>query len=269
VYTSNDDGSSVQRVSHAGGAGAFDPHWSPDASQIAYDSDQTGRSQIWLVDVDGSNVRRLTSVPPGHNAYWPAFSGDGRWVIYTDCEGDDCDGGISAVRVDGTHQHHITPNSGPSFNDASESPDGSHLAYQRWHLRGLTSAIYVSHADGTHERRLTPAWLLAFTPEWRPDGRRIAFASNIYGDRASGSIYTMVQNGTGLVRVTHPPFPSFDTEPTFSPDGNRIAFESDRLYTDGRHSLFVVNADGSGTVTPIALPWDAYTPSWGTAPAIP
>ncbi len=269
IYAADPDGSSIVHVTHAGGGGAFDPDWSPDGSLIAYDTDQSGRSEIWIVGADGTYPRRLTHVKPDHNAYWPAFSDDGRWVIYTDCAFSDCDGGISKVRVDGTHQQAITPNAGPSYNDASSSADGSHLAYQRWHLGGITSAIYVSHADGTHERRLTPPWLLAYAPDWRPDGRRIAFASNLYSDRPQGSIYTMAQNATGLKRVTTPPYPFSDSSPSYSPSGDRIVFESDRSYPDQCcRSLFIVNANGTGLVA-VGLPWDAYSPTWGTAPEIP
>lgn len=269
VFAADPDGSSIVRVTRAGGSGAFDPDWSPSGSRIAFDSDESGRSNIWIVHADGTHERRLTHVEPNHNAYWPAFSSNGRWVIYTDCAFADCDGGISKVRVDGTHQQVITPNAGPSYNDASPSPDAALLAYQRWHLGGITSAIYVSNANGTHERRLTPSRLLAFTPEWRPDGRRIAFASNLYGDRPRGSIYTMAQNGTGLKRVTTPPYPSSDSSPSYAPAGDRIVFESDRSYPDQCcHSLFIVNADGTGLVA-VPLPWDAYSPSWGAAPALP
>ena len=269
IYTADPDGSSLQRVTHARGGDAFQPAWSPDGARLAYASNASGRFQIWIVDADGSNARRLTHEQLDHAAFWPHFSPGGRWVLFTDCAGDDCDGGISAVRVDGTHQHAITPNSGTSFNDGSLSPDGARLAYQRWHEGGVTSAIYVARADGSGERRITRPGLLAFAPEWRPDGRRIAFASDLYGDRPFGSIYTISANGADVVRVTHPPFPSTDSGPSYAPGGDRLVFESDRAYPDGCcHSLFIVDADGTGLAA-VPLPWDAYDPSWGPAPAIP
>ena len=69
--------------------------------------------------------------------------------------------------------------------------------------------------------------------------------------------------------MTKPPFPSTDTGPSYSPDGDRILFESNRAYPDGCcASLFIVDADGTGLAA-VPLPWDAYEPSWGTAPSIP
>jgi TolB protein len=267
IFTANPDGSSIHRVTHGVLGDAYEPDWAPDGTRIAFASNETGRSEIWIVRADGANPRRLTLVGRGHAAFWPAFSSNGRWVIYTDCAGFDCDGGISIVRVDGTHQGSITPNSGTSFNDATMSLDGSSLAYQRWHLDGVTSAVYVSNVDGSDERRLTPPRLLAYAPDWRPDGERVAFASDLYGDRPFGSIYTIAADGTDVVRVTNPPYPSSDTGPSYSPDGARILFESTRSYPDGCcASLFIVNADGTDLAA-VPLPWDAYEPSWGTAPA--
>ena len=191
IFTANTDGSSLQRVTHNGGGGAYEPDWSPDGAHIAYASDETGRSEIWIVDADGSNARRLTHVGHRHTAFWPSFSADGQWVLYTDCATAECDGGIYEVRIDGTDQQAIIPNAGTSLNDGSMSSDGSRLAYQRWHLGGVTSAIYMSNADGTAQHRVTPPRLLAYAPDWRPDGERIAFASDLYGDRPYGSIYTI------------------------------------------------------------------------------
>lgn len=268
IYTIDPDGSDLRRVTDNGGSGAYQPDWSPDGSRITYASDASGRSEIWLVKADGSEPQRLTSVGRHHFAFWPSFSANGRWVIYTDCAFSDCDGGISAVRVDGTHQHAIMPNAGHSYNDASMSSDGSRLAYQRWHLDGVTSAIYASNSDGSDERRVTPPRLLAYAPDWQPGGVRIAFASDLYGDRPFGSIYTIAADGTDLVRVTDPPYPAVDTGPSYSPEGDRIVFESSRAYPDGCcASLFIVGTDGTA-LTPVPLPWDAYEPSWGTAPAI-
>ncbi len=39
----------------------IDPTWSPDGSQLAFVSKHSGTSEIWLINVDGSNLRQITN----------------------------------------------------------------------------------------------------------------------------------------------------------------------------------------------------------------
>lgn len=41
--------------------GNIDPAWSPDGKQIAFASTRTGNSEIWVVNVDGTNLRQVTN----------------------------------------------------------------------------------------------------------------------------------------------------------------------------------------------------------------
>ena len=91
-------------------------------------------------------------------------------------------------------------------------------------------------------------------PDWSPDGRRIAFASDRDG---SFEVYVMNADGSGVTRLTKND--AVDVSPTWSPDGRRIAFSSTR---DGSFEIYVMNADGSG-VTRLTVndAYDVY-PAW-------
>src|SRR6185503_3136849 len=54
---------------------------SPDGSHVAYASQQDGLAQIWLAAVDGSGARRISN--DSGPDYWPVWSHDGRFVIYS------------------------------------------------------------------------------------------------------------------------------------------------------------------------------------------
>ena len=50
-----------------------DPVWSPDGRAIAFQSERSGRFEIWVMDADGRRQRRITDMPAG--SFWPAWGG--------------------------------------------------------------------------------------------------------------------------------------------------------------------------------------------------
>jgi Tol biopolymer transport system component len=267
IYTANPDGSAIRRVT--AGADSFEGDWSPDGTRIAYVSLRSGDFAIWIADADGSHAMQLTTDDRNSADFWPRFAPGGRRILFVNCLGQDCDGGIGSVRVDGTHERPVTPNSGDSYNVADQSTPGGRLAYMRWHVDGVEMAIYVSRADGSNEHRITPPKLQAWYPDWSPAGREIVFADQIFGERPSPSLWTVRPNGNRLRPLTHPPLPHKDLNPAYSPTGQHVLFESDRRYDDFCCSdLYTVDADG-GSIHRIRLPYDAYEPRWGTAPPLP
>jgi len=263
IYTANPDGTAVDQVTE--GADSLQGDWSPDGTQIAYASLGSGDLTIWIVNADGTDPRQLTPDDPDSDDLWPRFTADGRWILFTNCQGSDCNGGISAVRPDGTHLHHVTPNSHRSYNLADPSPDGSRMTYQRWHVGGVKMAIYVSGARGRHQHRISPPRLQGWWPDWSPGGRRIVFTTQVFQDRPAPKLFTVRPDGSHLTQLTHPSRPHGDVSPAYSPDGRKILFASDRRYDDFCcDDLFIVSAAGSAA-TRVHLPFDAYFPRWGTA----
>jgi Tol biopolymer transport system component len=263
IYTANPDGTAVDQVTS--GEDSFQGDWSPDGTQIAYASLASGDLTIWIVDADGTDPHQLTPDDPDSDDLWPRFTADGRWILLTNCLGFDCDGGVSAVRPDGTGLHHVTRNSHRSYNLADQSPDGSSMTYQRWHVGGVKMAVYVSGARGRHEHRVSPPGLQGWWPDWSPTGRRIVFTSQVFQDRPSPRLFTVRPNGSRLTQLTHPSRPHSDVSPAYSPNGRRILFATDRRYDDFCcDDLFIVDATG-GHATRVHLPFDAYEPRWGTA----
>ena len=67
-------------------------------------------------------------------------------------------------------------------------------------------------------------------PAWSPDGRQIAFESNLDGDM---EIYVMNADGSGVRQITHNTL--WDEGPAWSPDGTKFAFSSGADDVPPRH----------------------------------
>jgi Tol biopolymer transport system component len=264
IYTVNPDGSSLQQVTTEGDN--FSGDWSPDGTKIAYVSTVSGDVAIWLANADGSDAVQLTLNQNRSDTFWPRFSPNGRHVLYVDCLGFDCDGGLYSVRLDGTHRHAVTPNSGNSFNVGERSPNGDQLAYMRWHVNGVKMGVYVSDRYGANEQLITPPRLEGSIPDWAPSGESVLFTTNIFFDRPNVRLYSVHPDGSELSLLTDNGFRIDDWDGAYSPDGRKIVFDSDRdsgCYGCG--DLFIMTSDGAH-MWRVRLPMDAYDARWGTAP---
>ena len=208
---------------------AFDsgPDWSPDGRRIAFTSDRDGRSEVYVMNADGSGVTRLTHNDAVDSS--PAWSPDGRRIAFHSTLDGNWE--IYVMNADGSGVTRLTNNA--AFDGYPDwSPDGRRIAFDS--TRDGNREIYVMNADGSGVIRLIDHDADDLTPAWSPDGRRIAFAS---GGRARLDIYVM--DASGFTRLTD----NDGGTPAWSPDGRRIAFTSDR---DGNPEIYVMNADGSG-----------------------
>jgi hypothetical protein len=86
---------------------------------------------------------------------------------------------------------------GSGVAQASLSPDGRRIAYQKKTARGWR--IYISRLDGSGQKALTSGPKDDVEPSWRSDGALIAFASNRTGNY---DLYTVRPDGTGLRPLT-------------------------------------------------------------------
>jgi len=100
------------------------PAWSPDGSKLAVCLSREGGSQIFTVNPDGSNVRRLTSSTAIDTE--PRYSPDGQWIYFTSDRGGSPQ--IYRMPTSGSEPQRVTFEG--SYNVSPRlSPDGKMLAY--------------------------------------------------------------------------------------------------------------------------------------------
>jgi TolB protein len=161
------------------------PSWSPDGRQIAFkrlewdDGKPYTAGTLWRIDVDGSNLKQLTSMSGGGNAYWnTAWSPDGTRLAFLG-EGQALRFDVFVISADGTDLRNIS-NSQEDEYWPSWSPDGTRIAFPRMSLtKDNQGQLIVVDLDGSHPIALDGPPVNSNTPVWSPDGRQlIGYAKN-------------------------------------------------------------------------------------------
>ena len=93
----------------------------------------------------------------------------------------------------------------PSFSQAADRVLFARLAHTK-------AVLYVSQADGGHERALASSTSLDYDPAWSPKGDWIAFTSERNG---SADLYRVHPDGSGFERLTDNP--AYGIQAAFSP----------------------------------------------------
>ena len=171
----------------------FLPAFSPDGSQVAFMSNRDGNPDLYVVNADGTGMRRLTNHPMIDTS--PTWSPNGQQVAFT----SDRTGApqIYVIGADGTGLRRLTYEtycdrptwSPPPFNEVAYSSK-----------TGPGHDIKVLDLATNEVRQLTYGLGSNESPSYSPNGRHVAFMST----RGSGlkQIYTIGRDGKGLRRVT-------------------------------------------------------------------
>lgn len=244
IALANPDGAGRRAITATPGA-SFDPAFSPDGLKIAFASDRSGASLLYVMDFDGTDVVEL----PGEDGFaygHPAWSPDGAKIAFERTDLDSGDTDVWAMNADGTDPAPLVEGEGfdgrPAWNF-----DATKLLFVS--DRDGDLEIYAADADGQNPVRLTDDPGEDTDPDWAPDGLSIVFSS----DREGGipAIFSMGADGSDPVRLAD------GRDPVFSPDGALAAFVS------GENSdLAIMNADGSD---PVVFETDGVSegaPSW-------
>lgn len=246
IYAMNADGSSpVNLTNHA--ADDHSPAWSPDGSQIVFTSPraETGKYEIYLMDADGSNVRRLTTfTETGQAAQWAKWSPDGTQIVFAAQSSEETRYKLYTINRDGSNLRLLfehTPLEGDPLDATYPdwSPDGQKIAFGLGQVDTVSQDICVINVDGSQLVNLTnDSASHHYVPAWSPDGMLIAFQSKQDGNT---EIYLMNADGSHPVNLTQQS--ASDHCPSWSPDGQRIVFY--RCLGEEDREVYVMNADGS------------------------
>lgn len=236
----------VTRVTTNERAISNQPSLSPDGTRVAFVSNPGGNPDIWVANVDGSGLTRVTDSPATDGA--PSWTADGRLVFSSDRDGD--------------FELYITTIAGEvaqlTRNTARDdfprvSPDGTRIAFVS--QRDGNFEIYSMALDGSDVRRLTVAPAFDAGAAWSPDGASILFHTTRDGNQR---IYMMGADGSRPSRITGNTMPQSAISASWSPDGAFFVYGFVATANSSDYVLIVSAIDGSLEV-PLRL---GAAPSW-------
>ncbi len=163
IYKMDLNGKNVQKLTSTNYDDVY-PAWSPDALSITFQTFRHDKqTDIYTCDRSGSNLARITK----SNAFefMPSWSPNGKELIYCSKETGNFD--IFTIKLD----ENSTPKKLSNTPDTNEmmpvfSADGKYIAYTL--TKGAKNSIYAMNSDGSVHAQVTPDYLAAAMPSWRP-----------------------------------------------------------------------------------------------------
>ncbi len=231
------------------------------ASRIAFSmftGDET--QEIYIVDSDGENLRRVTNL--GSTSLSPTWHPSGQKLAFTTYYPDDVTSVIMELDLRTGQRRVLDPGRKGQQTTPAYSPDGKEIAFSifEYNRSGLFSYDWDEGCCLTH---IQGGRWEDTSPSFSPDGRRVAFNSNRLGTGAPQIYVVSAQGGQAdLISPYRPGEPGYYTSPDWSPLGDRVAFHG-RVGRTGRYQILVGEVEAHGArVLQLTAEGNNEDPSW-------
>lgn len=244
------------------------PRWSPDGRQVAFSSNRahyvgtatdtgTPDFDIWIVNADGSQARRLTTDPS--NDADPTWTPDGTSIVFSsdrDSRGDLYLLTLATGATTRLTRHFVGRAIMPTV---SSSPTRTAFAAQTLRVGAFWDfQIHVRDDNGTVAPLAASAG--ACWPRWSPDGRRLAHVTLSPDEPSTLAIRDGPTLATSKV-LRAPGLWSY--YPAWSPDGTRLAFSVSPEHHEGENWDLAVIDPATGAWTRLTEgPGNDRSPDW-------
>jgi serine/threonine protein kinase/dipeptidyl aminopeptidase/acylaminoacyl peptidase len=209
------------------------PSWSADGRILAYQSDQAGNNDIWVMQIGGEAVNRTADSPVGDEA--PRLSPDGRLIAFWSARDG---GGVYIMPTLGGSPRKIATARPDTASGVTWSPDGSRIAIPMFGAiaRGeprldiltlATNAVTkISFARDDTPARQQPPVNGCLDTAWSPNGRFIAcVAANSYNNQTA-RLWVIRLEDRSFIPVTDNG--AVNWTPGWSPDSRALFVASNR-----------------------------------------
>ncbi|MCP5114821.1 MAG: S9 family peptidase, partial [bacterium] len=245
IFTVPVTGGSPKRITWAGESN-HRPRWSPDSRRIAFLSDRSDSTQVWIMEFDGSNPRQVTDLAT--EADGVLYTPDGENLVFTSDVYPDCPD--MACNEERLELEEMSPVKARIYDQ---------LLYRHWDTWSTKRRrhIFVVPVQGGEVRDLTPVernvppFSLGGLDDYAisPDGKEICFVMKpdpVPAANTNSELYVVRVSGGAPVRITHTP--GADNSPLYSPSGEYLGYRSQMRggYESDRWRLVVMKRKPTG-----------------------
>ena len=199
IFSAKQDGTDLNNLTHSPGYDA-EGSYSPDGKQIVFcslraafpleklsaaDRDRYAKDPAWFGDIyimnaDGSNVRRLTN-ESGYDG-GPFFSPDGQRIVWRHFEENGMIADVWTMKLDGSDKKRVTDFKSMSWAPFYH-PSGDYFIFTSNKLGFENFELFMVDAKGEHEPvRVTFTPGFDGLPVFSPDGKKLCWTSGRTGD---------------------------------------------------------------------------------------
>jgi len=189
------------------------------AAQIAFASNRSGAVEVWLMNIDGSGLEQITTIPEG--ACQPRWSPDGMKIVFiSPCirQMNSYPGAsLFIINADSTGLVPL-PNVPGGDYDPSWAPDGAQIAFTSLRKSGVPGIFIINLKDYSVKSLVEDETRAIAQPAWSPNGTEIAYVNSdnrIWVMDVNGENRRSLISGGGDYRIN---------APSWSPDGSVVIY---------------------------------------------
>jgi len=236
LYVQSIDGSAAKNITENLSSSAGNARWRPDGKKIGFLCSRSGTSQLWEVNPDGTDLKRISDFDYGIANF--AYSPTQNHISFT-----------SEVKLDESlrDKYPDLPQA-----DARLIDDLMYRHWDSWHNYSYSHLFFASYQDGQiidepidimkGEKYDVPLQPFGGANHivWSPNAQHLLYVckkskGKAYATSTNSDLYLYNLSSGKTTNLTEG-LPGYDTDPAFSPDGSKIAwlsmkrpgFEADR-----------------------------------------
>jgi tricorn protease len=162
----------TRNLTHSSGIHDRDVNWSPDGKYIAYISDRTGETEIFIQKQDGSEEPIQLTFNADTYKYGLSWSPDSKKILWSDKMQR-----LQYVDIDSKEVVVVDKTPEREYYDFTWSPDSRWIAFSQPVNRGM-SQIFIYNLESQKSKIVTDMWYASRSPRFSPDGKYLFFTSS-------------------------------------------------------------------------------------------